>query len=292
MPIKRFTPVEAKERRDKGLCYNCDEKFLPGYKCKVQKLILMEGNWPADTSNEDEGKIIKVEGDELSEDYHLDSPEISLYAIIGTNTPQTMKIIGRLGKEAMVVLVDSGSTHNFLDPSLAYKAGLWIMREDCFEVAVANGDIIPCLGRCDNVKIKLQNVPILANFYLLKLGGCDAVLGAQWLQKLGPITWDFKNLIKEFTADGKPCKFVGESLEEMKFLESKDVKETNLVQKCNLLLQICSIDGNVEVTSSHPVINQILREFEDVFEEPHGLPHPRQHDHGIPLLPGTKSISV
>lgn len=40
------------------------------------------------------------------------------------------------------------------------------------------------------------------------------------------------------------------------------------------------------------MINQILREFEDVFEEPHGLPPPREHDNGITLLPGTKSISV
>ncbi|KAF8377757.1 hypothetical protein HHK36_031142 [Tetracentron sinense] len=43
--IKRLTPVEAQERRKRGLCYNCDEKFHPGHKCKEQKLFLIDGPW-------------------------------------------------------------------------------------------------------------------------------------------------------------------------------------------------------------------------------------------------------
>ena len=29
-------------RRQKGLCYNCDEKFSPGHRCKVQLVCLLE----------------------------------------------------------------------------------------------------------------------------------------------------------------------------------------------------------------------------------------------------------
>ena len=32
-----------KERRDKGLCYNCDDKWNPIYKCKTPKLFLIHG---------------------------------------------------------------------------------------------------------------------------------------------------------------------------------------------------------------------------------------------------------
>jgi hypothetical protein len=28
------------ERQLKGLCYNCDEKYFPGHKCKEQKLFM------------------------------------------------------------------------------------------------------------------------------------------------------------------------------------------------------------------------------------------------------------
>ena len=41
--FKKLTPIELKERRDKGLCFNCDEKFAPGHQCK--KLFFIEVGW-------------------------------------------------------------------------------------------------------------------------------------------------------------------------------------------------------------------------------------------------------
>jgi hypothetical protein len=32
--IKKLTPIELNERQNKGLCFNCDEKFASGYRCK------------------------------------------------------------------------------------------------------------------------------------------------------------------------------------------------------------------------------------------------------------------
>lgn len=32
-PIKRITPNQMQERRDKGLCYYCDEKYQLGHRC-------------------------------------------------------------------------------------------------------------------------------------------------------------------------------------------------------------------------------------------------------------------
>ena len=42
--IKKLTPIELNERRTKGLCFNCDEKFVPGRRCK--KLFFIEVSWP------------------------------------------------------------------------------------------------------------------------------------------------------------------------------------------------------------------------------------------------------
>lgn len=41
---------------------------------------------------------------------------------------------------------------------------------------------------------------------------------------------------------------------------------------------------------SHPRLQQILMEFEDVFQDPQGLPPPRYCDHQIPLKEGTSPI--
>ena len=43
IPIKRITPTQMDERRKKGLCYNCDEKWGLGHKCRNAKLFLLEG---------------------------------------------------------------------------------------------------------------------------------------------------------------------------------------------------------------------------------------------------------
>ena len=43
VPIQRLNPGQMTERREKGLCYNCDEKWGNGHKCKSARLFLMEG---------------------------------------------------------------------------------------------------------------------------------------------------------------------------------------------------------------------------------------------------------
>jgi hypothetical protein len=43
IPIKRLTPAQMQEMREKGLCYNCDEKFQPGHRCNRPRLFLLEG---------------------------------------------------------------------------------------------------------------------------------------------------------------------------------------------------------------------------------------------------------
>ncbi|KAL5739505.1 hypothetical protein ACOSQ2_028685 [Xanthoceras sorbifolium] len=35
--IGRITSQEARERREKGLCYSCDEKFIMGHRCQDPK---------------------------------------------------------------------------------------------------------------------------------------------------------------------------------------------------------------------------------------------------------------
>lgn len=49
--IKKITPAEMAVRREKGLCYNCDEAFVPRHKCVKQQLFLIVGdeNDEADT---------------------------------------------------------------------------------------------------------------------------------------------------------------------------------------------------------------------------------------------------
>lgn len=40
--LKRLSWAKMQARRDKGLCYNCNERFIQGHKCKIQQAFLLE----------------------------------------------------------------------------------------------------------------------------------------------------------------------------------------------------------------------------------------------------------
>ncbi|KAH7681920.1 hypothetical protein IHE45_05G088400 [Dioscorea alata] len=41
LPIKCLTPSEMATRREKGLCFNCDAKFVPGHKCNPPQFLCL-----------------------------------------------------------------------------------------------------------------------------------------------------------------------------------------------------------------------------------------------------------
>ena len=48
-------------QRDKGLCYNCDEKFELGHRCKTQQVFILETVADAEESTEVEEAIKEEE---------------------------------------------------------------------------------------------------------------------------------------------------------------------------------------------------------------------------------------
>ncbi|GJS27844.1 hypothetical protein Tco_0488464 [Tanacetum coccineum] len=55
-------------------------------------------------------------------------PQISLNALNGFNTFQTMRVTGKVGKHELHILVDFGSTHNFLDVNVPKHVGCLVRR--------------------------------------------------------------------------------------------------------------------------------------------------------------------
>ena len=53
------------------------------------------------------------------------------------------------------------------------------------------------------VHLELPHKEFQADLRLIPLGGCDVVLGIQWIVELGPILLDLKNLRMEFIVDGR-----------------------------------------------------------------------------------------
>ena len=52
-PIKRLSPAELQARREKGLCYNCDEQFHIGHQCRRQFHLLIAEPDPSELDSKD-----------------------------------------------------------------------------------------------------------------------------------------------------------------------------------------------------------------------------------------------
>jgi hypothetical protein len=72
------------------------------------------------------------------------------------------------------------------------------------DVRVANGAKVESEGRCHQVSLKIQGQEFSTTFYLIPLGGCDMVLGVDWLQTLGPVLWDFNLMTMQFGLSFRP----------------------------------------------------------------------------------------
>lgn len=84
---------------------------------------------------------LEVEGD-VSTQVVTVEPEISLNAITGTPSRKTMSVMGLIRKVQVVILINSGSTHNFIDPSVVQKARIVMDTSQRVTVKVANGQVI------------------------------------------------------------------------------------------------------------------------------------------------------
>jgi len=78
----------------------------------VLKSFLIEAVGETD---EDKMRDIPLEEEDPDEFFLEEFPEISLNAIIGTPSPKTMRIVGILRYQQVIILIDYGSTHSFLD---------------------------------------------------------------------------------------------------------------------------------------------------------------------------------
>ncbi|XP_026383257.1 uncharacterized protein LOC113278706 [Papaver somniferum] len=199
-PVKRLTHTQMQVRKDKGLCYNSDEFYRHGHKCKTQQLFMLI----ADDEQDEQGDLYN---DEVSDASHSggDSPiEISLHALTWTTTHETIKIYGHLNKHHVTVLIDTGSTHSFIDATLISKLGLHVSPTGHMLVTVANGDNTISQGICHNLTWEMQGYQFSANLRALPLGGCDIVLGDDWLRQLGDVLFNFALLCISFLHQGKP----------------------------------------------------------------------------------------
>lgn len=112
---------EIIERREKGLCFHCDEAYHPGKECKA-KLYAIVGEAEDTPAKEGMEDVIREMECMLKPE---ESPgEISLLAMAGNKSMSTVRLQRFIKKQKVSILVDSRSAHSFIDTSLVKNLGL------------------------------------------------------------------------------------------------------------------------------------------------------------------------
>ncbi|KAA8535341.1 hypothetical protein F0562_030344 [Nyssa sinensis] len=78
-------------------------------------------------------------------------PEIMLHALTGWSAPKTMCVVAKVGYYDVVVLIDSGSTHNFCSARVASLLRLRVIPTETFPVRVVNDERLHCQGRFEKL---------------------------------------------------------------------------------------------------------------------------------------------
>jgi hypothetical protein len=135
MTTIRLSPMEIAQRRKDGKCFHYDEFFVHGHKEHCKRLFSIEAVFNeecvGDPSNGGE-------------------PTISIHALTGIQprTGRTMHVHMHIAGTLLVALLDSGSTHNFIDTD-----------------AVANVDRVTSPGCCHDLSVSIDNEQFIIDCY-------------------------------------------------------------------------------------------------------------------------------
>lgn len=78
------------------------------------------------------------------EGFTEEDPHISIHAVAWGSGYQTMRVKGYVGNKALNMLIDYGSTHNFLNLALAKRVGCRLEPMNSLSVTVADGYKLQC----------------------------------------------------------------------------------------------------------------------------------------------------
>ncbi|RDX67321.1 hypothetical protein CR513_53825, partial [Mucuna pruriens] len=226
---------------------------------KHYQLLLIEGK-----GNEEEGEGSQEANEEGLELAHK-TLQLSLRSKEGLTSKHSFKTWGRIGGKANLVK--------------ELKLQVEVTLE--FVVEVGNGSLVRNKGVFKDLPLEVQGIGIgiKQNLFLLDLGGTEVVLGMDWLTRLSrrdpslikaQAAW--KTLLKAIQHDGSgfvvSCQLI---INEESVIEEYG---SGFVVSCQLIINEESVIEELPAE-----FGVLLTEFDDLFQEPKGLPPKREQDH-------------
>ena len=125
------------KKGDNPCCKCSATNWRLGHKCKNKNLFLCEksntGYDNDEESSDAPSSDTESDSDETGKDDANITPTLLVVAMTCISQPQTLQLFGHIKKTKVTVLVDSGSTHNFIDSRVAKQLNIFIYPTSSFQ---------------------------------------------------------------------------------------------------------------------------------------------------------------
>ena len=279
-------------RRANVLCYKCGDKFVPGHVC--HQPVAEKAQLKAAEVVDPHEIISDAVLDALITGETEECATVSATALSGAAHPKTIQLRALVGNKVVLILVDSGCTHTFVDQSLLSKIVVTPEKlERPMPVKVANGHIINCVEKVPKLTWWIQGHRFCSSMQVLPLGGHIIILGMDWLEQWGVMKCHWADKWIQFQYQGQEVKLQGvlpvkqDHIEEVSADQLAKWEKGNEVWATSLLNRIVM----APVLETPPAVQHVLDRNKEVFRDPKTLPPHRAFDHSINLLPDTVPVN-
>lgn len=100
-PIKKLTQAEMDQRRVKGLCFNCDERYHSKHQCQTKRILLLLLDEPPDPDP------LLIDLSDPPETQPNKQHEVSFHALVKSLQPTALRPPTAINKRHISMLVDT-----------------------------------------------------------------------------------------------------------------------------------------------------------------------------------------
>ena len=215
-----------------------------------------------------------------------------------------MQFRGLVGKQEVLILVDSGSEYSFVSADMVANLQCSTDTISAEHFTVADGGHVSCTELVPNMQWWTQGYSFNQDMRVIQLGSFDIILGADWLECHSPMWIHGQHkkmrflfmgkriLLRGLSAQPVSCKAIG--THKLKGLLRRHAV-THMIQfrqvlpdkPLNMVTSTSSPADNCP-----PEVQAVLQKFAVVFSEPEGLPPTKTWDHNFPLISGAQPVNT
>lgn len=140
-------------------------------------------------------------------------------------------------------------------------------------VTVANSDKLKCDQILKDFTWEMSGKTFKADVMVFPVGGYDIILGVDWMKHVSPVVFDFKsNSISILWEQDRIELKHNRCQKAVKLI--LDAEKGNTIKKGDtyFLIQVSSVQKGKELEIIPDEVNGLIEEYQDVFDEPRGLP--------------------